>query len=70
MTVIYHVLYSMSYQVPVLYFFLHNIMFEASLNIETVYERLVPQRNHKALKDTGVLGSIGVVVSLSKSICL
>lgn len=69
-TVRYHVLYSITYQVPVLYFFLDGLVSGASFNIDAVYECIVPKRNQEALKDTGIQGAIGMVVSLSASIQL
>ena len=60
----YHVIHSTSYQVPVLYFFLHNLPTQVPQNIDAVYEYIVPKLHHEALRGLGVLGGIGMIVSM------
>lgn len=74
----YHIIYSPSYRVPVLYFFLHNLppsSFPSSSShskrrgssvtgIEAVYQYLVPSHQREAIQQIGVLGGIGMVVCL------
>ncbi|KAL9633922.1 MAG: hypothetical protein Q9164_004405 [Protoblastenia rupestris] len=60
----YHVIHSTSYQVPVLYFFLHNLPTQGPQNIDAVYEYVVPKLHHEALRGLGVLGGIGMIVSM------
>ncbi|KAL2046092.1 hypothetical protein N7G274_001539 [Stereocaulon virgatum] len=56
----YHILYSISYQVPVLYFFLHGLPTLKARNVDTVYHALVPQHLQDEAKAVGVMGGIGM----------
>lgn len=62
-TVEYHVLLSQTYQVPALYFFLHNLPTGSPRGIEAVYDFLVPGHCASELRGTGVMGGISVAVS-------
>lgn len=59
----YHIIYSSSYRVPVLYFFLHHTLGGKPSGIDTVYDLLVPKRLEAGLRDIGVIGGIGMTVS-------
>ena len=61
----YHVIHSVSYQVPVLYFFLHNFFPQCPNDIDVLYKSLVPELQRKTLGGIGLLGGIGMVVSIS-----
>ena len=59
----YHVIYSTSYQVPVLYFFIYSIPPTWSRSIDAVYKHLVPKHLQYAAKEVGLMGGIGLIVS-------
>ena len=59
----YQIIYSISYQVPVLYFLVHDILRIKTLSIDWVYENLVPHHLRDAAKEVGVMGGIGMTVS-------
>ena len=65
-TVTYDILHSSSYQVPVLYFTLHNSPKGSSLDIEFIHKHLVPKHHLPSIKDIGVLGAVGLVVRLAQ----
>ena len=62
-------MYSQSYRVPLLYFFLHSLPARTSTSIDSVYDLLVPQHLKANLKSVGVLGGIGIVVSDTVTLC-
>lgn len=59
----YHIIYSNSYQVPILYFSIHDIPQTKTLSIDWVYENLVPHHLRDAAQEVGVMGGIGMTVS-------
>lgn len=59
----YHIVYSLSYQIPVLYFLVHDTPGIKTLSIDWVYENLVPHHLRDAAKEVGVMGGIGMTVS-------
>lgn len=61
----YNIIYSTSYQVPVLYFLIHDTPRTKTLGIDWVYENLVPHHLRDAAKEIGVMGSIGMAVSVT-----
>ncbi|PWY76173.1 autophagy-related protein Atg10 [Aspergillus heteromorphus CBS 117.55] len=56
--VLYDVLLSPTYQVPVLYFQLREDNQPAPLEIDTVYQYLVPDQYKKELRNVGIMGGI------------
>ncbi|OJJ47438.1 hypothetical protein ASPZODRAFT_1674623 [Penicilliopsis zonata CBS 506.65] len=55
----YEIVYSPTFQVPVLYFALKAGAFHHKpVDIEMVYQHLVPQQYHQELKNVGVMGGI------------
>ena len=63
---VYHVIYSPTYKVHVSYFFLPDPFTapEGVSRIDVVYETLVPKYQHDTLRTIGVMGGIGMTVSL------
>lgn len=59
----YHIIYSSSYRVPVLYFLIHDLPPAESRSIETVYRLLVPRHLEDGTRHVGVMGGIGMTVS-------
>ena len=59
----YQILYSLSYQVPVLYFFLQGPPSFKLYDIDTVYDYLVPAHLSSGARGVGVMGGIGMTVS-------
>jgi len=59
----YHIVHSPIYQVPVLYFFLHNFPTTSESLIELVYKYVVPQIHKAHVQDVGVMGAISFGVS-------
>ncbi|KAL8944548.1 MAG: hypothetical protein Q9216_000351 [Gyalolechia sp. 2 TL-2023] len=60
----YHVLYSPSYQVPVLYFHLHRLPPTASNGLDAIYEWLVPKDVENGLRNHGIIGGISMAVGV------
>ncbi|KAL9127005.1 MAG: hypothetical protein Q9217_004040 [Psora testacea] len=58
----YHIIHSTSYQVPVLYFFVHDLPCQSPKDIDTIYEYLVPKQHREALRGLGILGGIGMIL--------
>ncbi|KAF7513730.1 hypothetical protein GJ744_007781 [Endocarpon pusillum] len=54
------ILWSPSYQVPVLWFTLNRVPSGISTGIETVYQHLVPETSRPALNQVGVMGGISI----------
>lgn len=66
--VVYHIVWSPSYQLPVLYFTFHRLPPNFSPSLETAYDILVPQIHESALRDGGtVMGALSRGVSRPKS---
>ena len=60
----YHVIHSPSYQVPILYFQLHQLPSAASRGLETAYERLVPRCLKSGLRAHSIVGGISMAVGV------
>jgi ubiquitin-like-conjugating enzyme ATG10 len=63
LSVLYTVILSPSYQVPVLYLKLHNLPVSGPQGIDAVYHYLVPEQLKDGLRGTGVLGGVTMTVS-------
>lgn len=61
--VVYEIMHSPSYQVPVLYFYFADPAVGNGQGIEAVYRYVVPSQHHQSLQSLGALGGIGPVVS-------
>ena len=61
--IVYQIMHSSSYQVPVLYFYFATLLTTGVSGIENVYKYLVPVQYRQNLQTVGVLGGIGPVVS-------
>ena len=61
----YHIIYSNSYRVPVLYFFLLNLSAGKVASVDLAYDMLVPKHLRNEILSVGVMGAIGMTVSQS-----
>ncbi|KAK2750260.1 hypothetical protein FQN55_002405 [Onygenales sp. PD_40] len=63
----YNILLSPTYQVPILYFFLHNLSAKGREGLDVVYNRLVPAQYRSELKDVGVMGGLSIGVRITSA---
>ena len=59
----YSIIHSTTYQVPVLYLSVEDITVASSGSLDAVYQHLVPRHQHEALRNVGILGGLGMIVS-------
>lgn len=67
----YNIMLSPTYQVPILYFFVHNVINNSNISakgpeglLDIVYNRLVPTQYRSELKDVGIMGGLSIGVCL------
>ena len=58
----YHVLLSLTYRVPVLYFALRDTVGSVISKIDEVYQSLVPDEHRNIMQNSGVIGAISMAV--------
>ncbi|KKZ64820.1 hypothetical protein EMCG_09267 [[Emmonsia] crescens] len=63
----YNIMLSPTYQVPILYFFVHNVINNSNISakgpeglLDIVYNRLVPTQYRSELKDVGIMGGLSI----------
>lgn len=66
----YHVLYSVSYQVPVLYLQLHHLPPNAPKGLNALYQVLVPENVEPGIRSSGIMGGISMEVRALSSVQL
>ena len=59
----YDIVYSPTYQVPVLYFILRWNNYQGPIGLNEVYQYVVPEQYKKELKSVGIMGGISFGVS-------
>lgn len=63
--VVYSILLSPVYRVPVLYFSLHNLPVGSDLSAERIHELIVPPQLSAQIRSVGVIGGISMTVSIN-----